>query len=108
MNIITKKVKQIVGVEHVSKVIFDDDSEIDVEAVFVAYGTAGSVDLAKKIGANVANNKIVVDDNMMTSLPGLYAAGDCVGGMLQIAKAVYEGAKASTSIIKYIRTLNQK
>lgn len=108
MTIITKKVKQIVGTEHVNKVIFDDDSEINVEAVFVAYGIAGSVDLAKKIGAEVANNKIVVDDNMMTNLPGLYAVGDCVGGMLQIAKAVYEGAKASTSIIKYIRTLNQK
>ena len=28
--------------------------------------------------------------------PGLFAAGDCTGGLLQVAKAVYEGAKAGS------------
>jgi thioredoxin reductase (NADPH) len=45
----------------------------------------------------------VVDENMATTLPGLYAAGDCTGGLLQIAKAVYEGAKAGTEAVKFIR-----
>jgi thioredoxin reductase (NADPH) len=40
---------------------------------------------------------------MSTSIPGLYAAGDCTGGLLQIAKAVYEGAKAGTEVVKYLR-----
>ena len=40
---------------------------------------------------------------MATTIPGLYAAGDCTGGLLQISKAVYEGAKAGTEVIKYIR-----
>ena len=31
---------------------------------------------------------------METTVPGLFAAGDCTGGLLQIAKAVYEGAQA--------------
>ena len=30
-------------------------------------------------------------------------AGDCTGGMLQIAKAVYQGAQAGTSIVAEIR-----
>ena len=30
---------------------------------------------------------------MQTTVPGLYAAGDCTGGLLQVAKAVYEGAR---------------
>ena len=43
------------------------------------------------MGAQVEGNKIVVDDKMMTTIPGLFAAGDCTGGLLQVAKAVYEG-----------------
>ena len=40
---------------------------------------------------------------MATNVPGLYAAGDCTGGVLQVAKAVYEGAVAGLSVIKYLR-----
>ena len=46
---------------------------------------------------------ILVDEKMATNVPGLYAAGDCTGGMLQIAKAVYQGAQAGTSIVAEIR-----
>ena len=38
-----------------------------------------------------------------TSIPGLYAAGDCTGGLMQVAKAVYEGAVAGTELVKYLR-----
>ena len=37
-------------------------------------------------------------------LPGLFAAGDCTGGMLQIAKAVYEGALAGTRAVDYLKS----
>ena len=40
---------------------------------------------------------------MRTTVPRLYAAGDCNGGMLQIEKAVYEGAVAGTDIVKQAR-----
>ena len=40
---------------------------------------------------------------MQTTLPGLYAAGDCTGGLKQIAKAVHEGTQAGLSAIQYIR-----
>ena len=51
----------------------------------------------------VTGSRIVVDDHMQTSLPGLYAAGDCTGGLLQVAKAVYEGAVAGTEAAKALR-----
>ena len=72
-------------------------------SVFVAYGTAGSADMAKKLGILTENNKITIDENLATNVPGVYAAGDCTGGMLQVAAAVYEGAKAGTSAVKFIR-----
>ena len=34
---------------------------------------------------------------MQTSIPGLYAAGDCTGLPLQVAKAVGEGCIAALS-----------
>ena len=40
---------------------------------------------------------IVVDRRMATNLPLVYAAGDCTGQPLQIAKAVGEGNVAAIS-----------
>ncbi|MEG1550814.1 MAG: FAD-dependent oxidoreductase, partial [Oscillospiraceae bacterium] len=71
--------------------------------LFIAYKVAGSTALAKKIGAVTTEKAIKVDENMKTSIDGLYAAGDCTGGLLQIAKAVYEGAKAGMEVSKHLR-----
>ena len=55
------------------------------------------------MGAEVDGARIVVDERMMTTIPGLFAAGDCTGGMLQVAKAVYEGARAGFEAAKALR-----
>ena len=39
---------------------------------------------------------------MQTTLPGLYAAGDCTGKPYQIAKAVGDGNIAALSAAQYI------
>lgn len=103
ININDKKIKNLDGEMRLSCVKFDDNTELKTDGFFVALGVAGSTALARKIGAIVDGNKIKVDENMATNIPGLYAAGDCTGGLLQIATAVGEGAKAGTQIIKYIR-----
>lgn len=38
---------------------------------------------------------IRVDRNMRTSIPGIFAAGDCTGGVLQVSKAVGDGCVAA-------------
>lgn len=45
---------------------------------------------------------IKVDRRMETKLPGVYAAGDCTGQPLQIAKAVGEGNIAAISAAEYM------
>ena len=40
---------------------------------------------------------------METTVPNLYACGDCVGGILQISKAVYDGMKVGLEIIKKVK-----
>lgn len=99
----TNIIDLIGGNDVVEEVRFQNGETIQVSGLFVAIGVAGSTDLAKKIGAQTQNNKIIIDESMSTNIPGLYAAGDCTGGLLQISKAVYEGAKAGTEIIKYLR-----
>lgn len=99
----TEAVEAILGEERVTGVRLKDGGTLEVSGVFVALGVAGSTALARKLGAEVNGSRIVVDDHMQTSLPGLYAAGDCTGGLLQVAKAVYEGAVAGTEAAKALR-----
>lgn len=103
LNIIDKKIVSISGKNKVEKVRFDDNTILNTDGIFIAEGVASSTDLAKKIGAVINNNNILVDENMRTNIPGLYACGDNTGGLLQISKAVYEGAKAGLEIIKQLR-----
>lgn len=105
IKVIHTKIAGLSGSEALDGILFDDGSRLDVSGLFVAIGVAGSGDLAKKLGAQTEGAQIIVDDNMATNIPGLYAAGDCTGGMLQIAKAVYEGAKAGTEAVKYFRNV---
>lgn len=96
------------GNDVIDSVVFQDGSTLAVSGLFVAIGVAGSTDLAKKLGASTENSRILTDENMATNVPGLFAAGDCTGGLLQISKAVYEGAKAGTEVIKYLRSQNNR
>lgn len=100
--IITKEIKEIVGEGKVSGVKFMDDTVLDVNGVFIALGEAGGLDFAKKLGIYMEKDNIVVDENMRTNIPGIYACGNVVGGLLQINKAAYEGAKAGLDAVKYI------
>lgn len=102
-NCDTRKIASIEGSETVEKVVFEDGSEMAVDGVFIALGVAGGVDLARKLGAVVNGNYISVDENMLTNIPNLYAVGDCTGGLLQVAKAVCDGAKAGIDIIKKLK-----
>jgi thioredoxin reductase (NADPH) len=42
-----------------------------------------------------------VDGDMATSVPGVFAAGDCTGKPFQLAKAVGEGNAAALSASRY-------
>ena len=103
VTVCPEKVNAILGEGRVSGVELSGGKTVALSGVFVALGVAGSTALARKLGAEVDGNRILVDEHMQTTLPGLYAAGDCTGGLLQVAKAVYEGALAGTEAAKALR-----
>ena len=103
VKIDTREIKEIRGRNRVEELELEDGTKIPAEGVFIAQGVAGSTEFAKKLGAITKKDKIVVNENMETNIKGLYACGDCVGGLLQVSKAVYEGTVAGLQVIKYCK-----
>lgn len=80
-----------------------DSNEIQVDGVFIAEGIAGGFEFAKRMGIITKNETIVVNDKMQTNVPGVFACGNITGGLLQVSKAVYEGAEAGINVVNYIK-----
>ena len=72
-----------------------DGERAAVDGVFLLRPTVAPTDLFP--GLAVENGYVSADRRMATNLPGLFAAGDCTGGPLQVAKAVGEGLIAGQS-----------
>ncbi len=105
VEIVTKNIKQISGENRVQEIEFDDNSYLKTDGIFIAQGTAGAADFAKKLGIMSQNNNIIVNENMETNIKGIFACGDCTGGLLQVSKAVYEGTKAGLAVIEYLKNI---
>ena len=100
VKIETRGIKEIKGDSKVEEVELDDGTKLKTDGIFVAQGVACSTDFAKKLGALTNKDKIVVNEKMETNISGLFACGDCTGGLLQVSKAVYEGAIAGLEAIR--------
>ena len=98
-----ERIAAVEGEGRVERVVFADGRELPVSGVFVAVGTAGSTAIAKKLGILLDGVYLKVDETMATNVPGVFAAGDATGGLLQVAKAVHEGAVAGLSALKFLR-----
>lgn len=100
---VSDKIIEIKGQDRVNAVI-TDKNEYPVDGIFVAMGTASATDFAKSLGALTEGSNLIVNENLMTTVDGIFAAGDCIGGFWQVSKSVSDGANASRHIIKYLKT----
>ncbi|MGI6778557.1 MAG: NAD(P)/FAD-dependent oxidoreductase [Acetivibrionales bacterium] len=98
-----KKLVKVEGDDFLKKIYFEDGSSEDIDGLFIAYESASGVDFARKLGVIIKDNAVVVDSNQQTNLEGVFAAGDCTGGLKQISTAVGEGALAGRRIIEYLK-----
>ena len=74
--------------------------EYPVDCVFIIKDTVSVTQLVP--GLSYENGGILVDRGMATAVPGVFAAGDCTGKPLQLAKAVGEGNVAALSACDYL------
>jgi thioredoxin reductase (NADPH) len=100
-----KVIKSIDGKDTIESIIFDDDTKESIDGLFVAFESASSIDFARKLGVLTNKNSVVVDEKQKTNLNGLFAAGDCTGGLKQVSTAVGQGAIAGKQMIEYIRNI---
>jgi thioredoxin reductase (NADPH) len=81
-------------------------SRKEVQGVFIFIGTVPNTAFLRGIVELDESGFVKTDDNMQTSAPGVFAAGDVRAKLFrQISTAVGEGAAASHSVEKYLEGL---
>ncbi|MBS7653533.1 FAD-dependent oxidoreductase [Candidatus Bathyarchaeota archaeon] len=106
------KIKSINGELYVKSVtlINSDGKEetVLVDGVFIVLGNVPVTGIVKKAGVTVdERNCIKVDRSQSTNIEGVFAAGDCTCGGMQVATAVGEGAMAALQAYRYVRRVKK-
>jgi glutamate synthase (NADPH/NADH) small chain len=87
------------------KVIEGSEYDIDVDSVVIAVGVSPNPIIQQSMPELETTkwNTIEVDDNMMTSIPGLFAGGDIVRGGATVILAMGDGRDAAKGMHTYIQ-----
>lgn len=84
-----------------------DTFRLDADMVFKAIGQTFVADPLKEQGRDLLQlskkGKISVNEDCLTSLPGVYAGGDCTEGKDLTVAAVEDGKRAAASIIRALK-----
>ena len=86
--------------EQTVRAVVADGNEIPCGGVFILREAVASTDLLPQL--ETRDGVVIVDRAMATNIPGVFAAGDCTGAPLQVAKAVGEGHIAGLSAADYL------
>lgn len=107
----SSKITEIFGDETVTGIKVEQDGNqkiIEVDGVFVEIGFVPGADFLNGLVELNRNGEIIIDSTNMTSMPGIFAAGDVtdVPGK-QLVIAAGEGAKALLSVVKYLQRVKR-
>ncbi len=108
ISVSERKIAKLEGEGGLSAVRYEDGGHDAVDGLFIAMGQAGTSDFAVSLGLVMRKQFIEVDEQQRTNIPGIFAAGDCVGRFLQISVAVGEGALAARSAIEHVKKVRPK
>ena len=74
------------------------------EVVVPCIGTRSNADFLKSLGVMLDDrDNIVINEKAMTSVEGIFAAGDVVGRWKRIPEAIGEGGYAAINAFKYVK-----
>ena len=82
---------------------------IDADLVLLAMGFTGPVKsgMLEALGVNLDNRgNVATDETYMSSVPGVFAAGDVRRGQSLVVWAISEGRKAAKSVDKWLADQN--
>ncbi|AJC72142.1 dihydropyrimidine dehydrogenase subunit A [Thermococcus guaymasensis DSM 11113] len=75
---------------------------IEADTVIIAIGKHPNRLIINTPGLKVERGRIVVDENMMTSIPGVFAGGDAIRGEATVILAMGDGRRAAKAIHEYL------
>jgi len=82
-----------------------DVGSLDVDGIFIILEKVPTTSILTDAGIGTdLRSCILVDRNQATSVEGVFAAGDCVCGGMQVVTAAGEGGMAGLSALKYIKS----
>jgi NADPH-dependent 2,4-dienoyl-CoA reductase/sulfur reductase-like enzyme len=94
-------VREALGSECVEAVVVrrcGRETTLACDRLACGYGLVPNVSLAQALGCGLTNGAIEVDDAQRTSIPGIWAAGECTGiGGMELARAEGEIAGLAAS-----------
>jgi dihydrolipoamide dehydrogenase len=114
INVFTKaninKIRQQKGQNIISFAFQGKPKEIKAEKIILSVGRKPDLKLLNvgKIGLADKNNMLIVNDRMETNIPGIYAAGDVVGGVMLAHVAIAEGGCAAQNAMGKKTTISYK
>jgi glutamate synthase (NADPH/NADH) small chain len=82
---------------------------IDADLILIAMGFLGPVrnGMIDQLGVQLDNRgNVATDQNYMSSVPGVFAAGDMRRGQSLVVWAISEGRKAAACVDAYLKTLS--
>lgn len=101
-----KQTTEIYGNDRVEGIKFSDGTSVECDLVVMAVGIRPNIQLAKHAGLQV-NRGIVVDDHMQTSIPSIYAVGECAehnGITYGLVAPLYEQGTVLAEYITGVKT----
>ena len=102
--VLGETVKEFVGGEKLTAVRLNSGTSIELNGVFVAYGSKPQTELLRGIVAMDDSGYVVANEDGRTSQEGFFVAGDVRTKTLrQVVTAVSDGANAITSVAEYIK-----
>jgi len=101
------EITEIRGDQFVTSVEFkvgNTPRSLKADGVFVEMGMKPNIELAEGLGLEMTSGRFVKVNrlNQETSMPGVFAAGDLIGGRMQVTTAVGSGTSAAISALQYL------
>lgn len=80
------------------------NTRLEIAGLFIYIGYEPDTKFTNKLNINKENDYLLVDNNSMTNIDGIYACGDVIKKQVyQISTAIGEGANAASNIIKSLQ-----
>lgn len=106
-------VQEVKGSDHVESLVLKnvttgETQEVPADGLFFFVGLVPQTDLVQGLAERDPGGYLLVNEKKETSLPGLYAVGDCTRTFLrQVVTSAADGAVAATASERYVQELQQ-